>query len=52
MSTLKRILKGQTLVGCLRDWPDPGGIGYSAVLVPDAPRGSDDGADPAPVPGR
>ena len=54
VNTLKRILKGQTPVGYLRDWPDPGGIEYSAVLVPDAPRGSDVGAPPAPVrqPGR
>ena len=39
-NTLKRILAGRTPVGYLRHWPDPGGIEYSAVLVPAAPSGS------------
>ena len=51
-NTLKRILKGQTPVGYLRDWPDPSGVEDSAVLVPAAPRGSAPGAPPSPVPGR
>ena len=33
-NTIKRILKGKTPVGYLRDWPDPGGEEYRAVLVP------------------
>ena len=33
-NTLKRILRGKTPVGYMKDWPDPQGEEYRAVLVP------------------